>query len=242
MSKNYVQYMQSITTAKTLNRKNNYIKYNFGKILKKVSLNSSSNLKILEIGPGLGEFISYCSNNYKKSVIDIVDNDQSILFYNKEKYSIRKTFLIDKDVKEISNKLDDYDIIVATQVLEHIPVSQQISFISTLFKHLKKNGTLIVTAPNMANPFTLCERYADITHTTGFTDNAMKELFLKSINSSNVAIKIQPFRIPPYSIANILRIIAQKILHYILITLSIINAGSYSTILTPNITLVIYKK
>ena len=242
MQKNYVKYMKHITASKTLSRKKAYIKYNFGRIINNLTTDSAD-LKILEIGPGLGEFISYCSSNYKKCIIDIADNDQSILSYNKKKYSIRKTFLINKDIKEISNELNTYNIIVATQVLEHVPINQQKDFISKLYEHLEHDGVIILTAPNMANPLTLCERYADITHTTGFTDNSMRELALMSIKNIDISnILIQPFRIPSYDFINLVRIILQKLLHLLLLGLNIINAGSYSTILTPNITLVIHKK
>jgi hypothetical protein len=93
----------------------------------------------------------------------------------------------------------------------------------------------------MGNPFTSFERYGDITHETSFTDSALKQLCMKCDIPVSM-IKVDGFRIPPYSIINVLRIFFQKIFQGIILGLSIMNGGSYTTLLTPNITLVVTKK
>lgn len=232
---NYLEYLDKNYSKKTFFRKVDYIKYNFGK---KVNHKKSGGIKVLEIGPGMGEFIKYL-NDRGCDEIDIVDNDKSILQYIENNFKIRQTFLVN-NILDIEGRLSMYDVIVATQVLEHIPVSEQLKFIGFLYKHLSPDGNIIITVPNMANPFTLYERYGDTTHETGFTDNSLKQICLNcSIPLSN--IEIRGFQIPPYSILNLIRIFFQKMLHGTILLLSIINAGGYSKSLTPNITLVIKK-
>lgn len=230
----YLDYLNQISSKKTFLRKLDYIKYNFGKYI----LSNQSSGKFLEIGPGLGHSIKFL-NSKGFSKIDIVDNDNSILSYIKEKFEINK-FYKTSDIKEIDEQLDNYDVIIATQVFEHVPKDQYRSFLTTLYKHLNKNGYLIVTVPNMANPFTICERYGDITHTNGFTDNSLTEVAAMSEIPIS-SIKVKAYKIPPYSLLNIVRIFFQKILHLMLLAMSVVNAGSYSKLLTPNISLVIKK-
>lgn len=232
----YLDYLNQIYSSKTFSRKVDYVKYNFGKYL---NFKNSSDVAILEIGPGLGEAISYLNNN-GFGHIDVVDNDQSILNNIASKYRINKVFKTE-DLEDVDTNLGSYEVILATQVLEHLPKNKYTSFLKTLYSHLKKDGRIIITAPNMANPFTICERYADITHINGFTSNSLKEL-ANSCDMTNTNIIVQPFKIPPYSLLGIIRIILQKILHSFIYLASIINGGSYSKILTPNITLIIKKK
>lgn len=232
---NYLDYLKRISNTKTFSRKTDYVKYNFGKYLKFKNL---SNIKVLEIGPGIGEVIAYLNTN-KIYDVDIIDIDKDILNNINKKYKVEKLFNT-QNIESLDNELAMYDAIILTQVLEHIVPEKYELILNTLFKHLKKDGHIIITVPNMANPFTLCERYADMTHKNGFTDNSLMELAYKC-NLSNAKIKIKEFNIPPYSLINIVRIILQKMLHLFIFLLSIINGGSYSKILTPNITLVIKK-
>lgn len=231
----YLEYLQSITTAKTFSRKLDYIRYNFKKYFR---FQNTSDVSILEIGPGLGESVSYF-NRMGYHHIDIIDNDDSILAYIQNTFKINTTFKA-TDLGNIDTALGTYDVIICTQVLEHIPLDQYKPFLSTLFAHLKKDGHMIITVPNMANPFTLFERYGDITHTNGFTDNSLKELIaMCDIHAATVTVN--GFHIPPYSILQIVRIGFQKLLHFMILMMSIANGGGYSKLLTPNITLAVKK-
>ena len=232
---NYLDYLNKISSSKTFLRKVNYIKYNFGKYL---TFKNPAQVNILEIGPGLGEALSYLNSNGFNN-IDVVDNDQNILDNIHNKHKVRTLFKAD-NLADINAQLTSYEIIIATQLLEHLPKDSYILFLEILFKHLKKDGRIIITVPNMANPFTICERYADITHTNGFTDNSLREL-ANQCDIPDTKVEIQEFNIPPYSFLNIIRIILQKILHFFILVLSIVNGGSYSKLLTPNITMVIKK-
>ncbi|MDZ7611969.1 MAG: class I SAM-dependent methyltransferase [Candidatus Moranbacteria bacterium] len=232
--KNYLKYLQEISSPQTFQRKIDYTKYNLGSYIK----SKDDKKEVLEVGPGLGENIQYL-NSQRINHVDLLDNNKDILKYLSDNYKINNTFEAN-DIKKIDKELGLYDLIIGTQVLEHIKKEEQQVFLSILYEHLKKGGVIALTVPNMANPFTLCERYADITHETSFTDNSLMELAMKC-DISKSKIKIKPFSIPPYSLINKIRIPLQKTLHFFILVLSIINGGSYSKILTPNITLIVKK-
>lgn len=231
---NYLNYLLSIQTPQNFQRKLDYLKHNFSKYIS----NPNSDYSVLEIGPGLGEFTHYL-NQLSINNIDIADNDTSIIDYIKSKYKIQNSYLI-RSITDVDKQLSKYNLIFMLQVFEHIPKDEYTTTLQTLFKHLKPGGKLIITVPNGGNPLNLMERYSDITHQNLFSDNSLKEI-PNLYNLDNCQIEVYPYAIPPYTLVNIIRIIFQKILHFIVKITLIINGGVYPTIYTPNISMIITK-
>lgn len=231
----YVQHLQEMSTLLTFIRKKSYINYNLEKYFREVSYDK---LQVLEVGPGLGEFESYLNDKNVYS-IDIVDNDQDILAYVTKRYRVNNSFLT-KDLKNIDKKLGEYNFIFLMQVLEHLPASEYFSTVKLLYSHLKKNGYLVIVVPNGNNPLGLIERYADLQHTGCFTEPSLRDLIrVSGIEDSKIELK--GYEIPPYDFINLIRIFLQKILHFILYLIMIINGGNYFKVMTPNIMLVVKK-
>lgn len=131
-------------------------------------------------------------------------------------------------------------MIVLIQVLEHLPLRRHPQIIKTLFEHLNKNGYILIIVPNANNPLGLVERYVDLQHQTAFTEQSLKDL----VNVSRIKgynMQIEGYEIPPYDVINIVRIFLQKILHFFLLSLLIVNGGNYFRTMTPNIVLKIKK-
>jgi 2-polyprenyl-3-methyl-5-hydroxy-6-metoxy-1,4-benzoquinol methylase len=232
----YLTQLQSVGNALTLKRKKEYISHNFGKTIN--HLLKKKNSSILEIGPGFGEFVEYCSD-LKINKIDIVERDKSVINFLKKNYKLRTVFL-NQNIWKIDRKLKKYDVIIMTQVLEHILVSDHIKVLKTLYKHLAVNGVLIITVPNIGNPLATFERYYDYTHHTAFTEHSLEQM-TDYAQLKNSKIMIQGFHIPPVSPINIIRILMQSILHGFFKLLYIINGGVYPRILTTNISLIVEK-
>lgn len=229
---NYLTHMEELGQGTAFGRRVDYLKYNFKSYLS--TLTKSSN--VLEIGPGTGELLQIL-NERKVFKIDIIDNDSAILKYCKDKFKINKAILsrsldLSKSVKK------KYDLIVLTQVFEHIPKSSYQNWLKTLYGSLNPGGSIIITVPNGANPLVGTERYGDLQHENIFTIYSFQEL-MTFANLKNANYLINGFEIPPINILNLIRIILQKILHSLFILLMIVNGGIYQTLLTPNITLVI---
>jgi SAM-dependent methyltransferase len=133
-----------------------------------------------------------------------------------------------------------YDLVVLTQVFEHIPKASYLNWIRSLYRSLNPGGHILITVPNGANPLVGTERYGDLQHENIFTIFSFREL-MTFANLKNSSYLIRGFEIPPYSLVNVIRLVLQKILHAIFILLMMINGAIYQTIMTPNITLVITK-
>lgn len=232
---NYVKHLEELSTQATLRRKKDYIDYNLKKYFKSIGF---KRIKVLEVGPGLGEFESYL-NDKDVDTIDIVDNDKSILDYVSRKYGISKSYLT-KNILFLDGQLDKYNFIFLMQVLEHLPSDKYAAILRILYKHLDKGGFLVVVVPNANNPLGLVERYGDLQHTGSFTEQSLKDL----VNVSGIegySMEVRGYEIPPYDPLNVLRIILQKVLHLILLSMMIINGGIYFKTMTPNIMLTIKK-
>lgn len=235
-SVSYLAHLAKMSSPITFKRKVDYFIWNYGRF---INIRKHKQLCILEIGPGMGESISYL-NRHHITDIDVVDNDKEVLKYIGLHYKIHMS-LHAKNILNIDTKLQSYDVIILTQVLEHIEKEYQFHWLQLLYKHLKKDGVILITVPNMANPLNTNERYGDITHECAFTENSLKELVTLS-KISNFHMYVQNFGIPPFDPINVVRKIVQNILHFFILIFVIINGGVYSKLLSPNITLVVRKK
>lgn len=233
--KSYYSYLKSIQSPVNFKRKINYLKYNFGKDLNIIPKNSN----VLEIGPGIGEFISLLNSNGIKNIV-CVDNDKEVLNYLSANYKIKKT-IHTNNLLSIDTKLTKYKIIFMLQVLEHIPKDQYKKLIEMLYKHLEKNGKIIITIPNGTNFININEMYSDITHVTLFTPNSIKQLY-NMCDLPKSSLEIKGYKIPPYDVLNIIRIIFQKFLHILIKITLIVNGGTGSEMYYPNISFIITKK
>lgn len=232
----YLSQLSNSGNDLTFIRKKEYIRYNFGRLIDDKL--KHKNCSVLEIGPGLGEFISYCNDQGIES-IDVIDYEKEVLDYVTKKFKIKNSF-ISGDVQPIENKLRMYDVIIMTQVLEHMPKDRHVPYLQTLYRHLNNGGIILITVPNIGNPLAIYERYYDYTHETAFTDHSLLQLadFAQLKNSET---SVQGFHIPTYGFVNIIRSSFQFILHGLFKILFMINGGVYPQILTTNITLVIEK-
>jgi len=66
-----------------------------------------------------------------------------------------------------------YQLVLALDLLEHIPVEHQIEFATAIATALKSGGILIGTTPNANSSLAARWRYLDWTHQTGFTEHSM---------------------------------------------------------------------
>lgn len=232
----YLFQLSSSGNDLTFTRKKEYIRYNFGRLIDDKL--KRKNCSVLEIGPGLGEFISYCNDSGVKN-IDVIDRESEVLDYIEKEFKIKNKFL-SADVFSIKEKLRSYDVIVMTQVLEHIPKEKHIPYLQTLYSHLNKGGVILITVPNIGNPLAIYERYYDYTHETAFTDHSLLQM-ADFAHLENSEVRVQGFHIPAYDFVNVARSCLQFILHGLFKLLFMVNGGVYPQVLTTNITLVIEK-
>jgi len=227
----YLTYLKSIQNKKTSTRLQEYLRYNFSKYVGKGS-------EILEIGPGIGEFLKFAVQQGARA-LDVIDRDEAVMNFIRSAFPIRLGLTGSvENLPSLSQQLHQYDLIFMLQVMEHAKKECLVNMLQTLYRHLKPGGALIITVPNGANPLSIVERYSDITHENLFSENSLRQLVAMSELGDSVVI-IEGYRIPPTTVINFIRVIAQRALHFCITAVLAINGGVFFRVLEPNITLIV---
>jgi SAM-dependent methyltransferase len=66
-----------------------------------------------------------------------------------------------------------FDVVLAFDVLEHVPVEHQLAFLRDVLLVLKPGGRFICQVPNANSPIASRYRYGDWTHHTSFTEHSL---------------------------------------------------------------------
>jgi 2-polyprenyl-3-methyl-5-hydroxy-6-metoxy-1,4-benzoquinol methylase len=112
---------------------------------------------ILEIGFGQGSFLAY-AKNFSWRIIGVEINEKLIDVASKAGFVCKRP----NDLDSIPEAT--FDLIVAFDVLEHIPNTEIIKFLSNIWHLLKPEGCLIARFPNGDSPFSLPLQNGDPTH------------------------------------------------------------------------------
>lgn len=139
----YSKYYSS-SDAKITNDNHKHFSKHIFSIIKKAKIESKGVLKIIDFGGGDGS-ISYevakrliMSNVAHSVVVSIVDYENSIVDYKDSNIKINH-------IKDTSLLENDYDLVIASAVLEHIPKSKEI--LDNLISKLKPKGIVYIRTP-----------------------------------------------------------------------------------------------
>ena len=112
------------------------------------------NKSILDIGCGRGELVLWFANNgaccvdgidYSKDAIELANN----IKMKQKRYIQQKIKFWVMDAKCVVDIKNNYDLIVMTEVLEHLYTEEQIIILNNIKKLLKKDGVIYIhTSPS----------------------------------------------------------------------------------------------
>jgi 2-polyprenyl-3-methyl-5-hydroxy-6-metoxy-1,4-benzoquinol methylase len=82
-----------------------------------------------------------------------------------------------------------FDVILAKDLLEHLPRADVLPFLEGVRAALKPGGMFLARLPNMGSFFAVMLRYDDFTHRLGFTENSLRQVFmLAGFERADVAV------------------------------------------------------
>lgn len=171
-------------------------------------LPTDKNSRILDLGCGLGQFLSWLETNGYHNYLG-VDISQQMLDLCQKNIS-GQVEKINSIAEFLADKKEAYDLIVLNDVIEHLLKPEIIADLEKIRAALKPNGQLIVKTNNLAAITGSRLRYEDFTHQVGFTEHSLKQA-LKIAGFSSV--DVYAFDMPRTSLLRWIRFIGQAILH-----------------------------
>lgn len=137
-------------------------------------LPSDASTPMLDVGPGLGEWLDCLRSWGYRDTVGIDFSPQVVEHCVQRGHRVE---LVENTIAWLSTREATFGVITLLDVLEHVPPQDTVRLLSALRAALKPGGMLIVQVPNAQNPDALLYRYGDFTHTVGFTEASLSEVF-----------------------------------------------------------------
>lgn len=148
--------------------------------LKRTGLPMEKPLDVLEIGFGNGGFLYYAQNR-GWHVVGTETNRYLVDVATQNRFEAVCT-------ENLSTFADgSFDLIVAFDVIEHIPSTSIVGFLQEARRVLRKGGVLLARFPNGDSPFGLVSQHGDITHVS-VIGHGKAAYFAKAMGASVVFV------------------------------------------------------
>jgi len=132
---------------------------------------------ILDLGCGYGRYVM-ALNEMDYVNTQGIDISESQVCYARDKMRLSNIKKADA-LEFLKGKINEYDCILAFDILEHLAEDKLLDLAGLIFCSLKPGGTLIVRVPCAISPF-VPNRHWDLTHKRAFTTHSMEQLLLNS--------------------------------------------------------------
>ncbi len=126
--------------------------------------------RVLDIGCGMG-FAMLTLKRLGFSKVSGVESDLS----QAESCRVKglDVVLLDDTLTYLGQNAEAFDVILALDLLEHIPVEHQLAFVNAVSASLSPGGQLICTVPNANSALASRWRYICWTHHSSFTEHSL---------------------------------------------------------------------
>lgn len=137
-------------------------------------LSVKKDAKILDVGFGFGMFMVYMRRNGFKNIYGVEYTEAQV--NNAKKMGFQAELISDLS-NYLKNNQSQFDLIHASNVVEHFPKYDLIEVFDLLYNSLKNNGVLAVFVPNIAGWRGIYNRYMVLGHEIGFSEISLEQLF-----------------------------------------------------------------
>ena len=158
------------------------------------------NAHILDIGCGMGFLLIALKKAGYENISGIDTDERQVMSCRQKNLNVT---LVKNSIYFLKENKDKYDIITAFDVLEHIPATEQIVFVKTIFESLNPGGVFIVTVPNANSVLASRNRYIDYTHHVLFTEVSL-DFVLYNGGFKEIEIKPLDYIVPSASLKSFL--------------------------------------
>lgn len=143
-----------------------YLRANIGRYLP-----TDPGTRIVDLGCGLGHVLSFLRAEGFTNILGVDGSADSVDACRSRGLPAEKADIFDWLPGQRA------DVLIATDLLEHLTEPELGRFLSLAHGALRSGGRLIVKVPNAANPVTGCSSiYLDFTHQRSFTDLSLRSV------------------------------------------------------------------
>lgn len=164
---------EKFTVKNDLNSYLAFFRYNYSGLLP-----DDRGVNILEIGPGMGQFMDFLRMNGYQDCRGIDGSSEVVDYCRQHGHAVD---LCENFVDYFADEKhhESLDVIIANDILEHFTKIELFELLSNLRRCLKPKGVLIAKIPNASACFVGSHnRYCDFTHEIAFTELSVRQLFL----------------------------------------------------------------
>lgn len=145
---------------------------------------------ILDVGCGAGHYLHWLCHLGYRNVLGVDASTVAVAHCEAHRLPARHV----EDLGAMLRDADErYETIVMNDVIEHIDQHKLLDVLLAAHSALQPGGCLLVKTLNMASRGGLYLRYADLTHTGGFTEHSLRQALAAAGFSS---IDVRPYVFP----------------------------------------------
>ncbi len=164
----------------------------FRRILKPL-LPQDKESKIFDVGCGMGFALMALRQLGYNNVSGCDSDEKQVGYCKKNGLDVIQT---ENTAAWLSDAKSAFDGILALDLIEHIPVPDQLDFTHTILEALKPGACLIGTVPNASSSLALRSRHICFTHHTSFTEHSL-DFLLYNAGFENIQIQEVEYITPP---------------------------------------------
>ena len=144
----------------------------------------NKNIKILDIGCGIGSLIQAAKENGYKNIKGIDISHEQIEIANK----LGVAEVIEGNLNEVFlNRSEKFDLICGMDIIEHFSKDELVELIFKIKEKLNEGGTIIFRTPNTDAPLSSVFANGDFTHECLLNKSSALQL-MKSCGFSNIQV------------------------------------------------------
>lgn len=128
---------------------------------------------IIDIGCGPGQFLKFCLNMGYSNVCGI-DLSEGQVGYARN--NVTKNVILGDGMELLSKSSNSFDLVVANDLIEHLPKDKGIQFTGLVKQSLKTGGRILMKTGNMAAFGGLVMWCNGLDHECGYTEKSLRNL------------------------------------------------------------------
>ncbi len=156
-------------------------------------LPADKNARILDVGCGSGYLVRHLLAAGYSNVAGIDTSADQV------DYCRRHALPVERDnAVEFLARATGSDLVLSTDVIEHLTKDEIIAFLEAIYRALKPGGAVVLRTGNASSIYGPVIRYIDFTHETSFTDTSLRQILIAcGFTEVNITDNAVPFGLKP---------------------------------------------